>query len=415
MNLPINGRVVVIDDVQGEGFPLLKLFSQNGIPVSYFTGVKEELPASPISGVRVIFLDIILGTESQSEKTKISTVANVVTHIVGSSKNTPYIIIAWTKHRELKDKIKDALKSNPPLMMLDLKKDDCKNSKGEYDLNIIKNRLKEEMTKSGVFQLFLIWENLVHQSANGIVEGFTGFYAKDGDWNKNMFCVFKKLAEAYAGKKLMAGKLSDIFVNSLLTFNMTFLDTLENEIKCCKYPDKLRGLRNKNIPDEKIIASVNTKLLLADNKDNKSMQPGNVYEGSIGRVKVAGLFDGDIDKYQNKADLISKAKPIYAEVSPICDYTCDKLKLHRILPGFLWPVDHIKKVNRKADYIYTSPLFLIGADKYYLVFDVRYLTSLPLSTHKKNKKLMFKLKHELLTDIQAHLANHINRPGVIKI
>lgn len=104
MNIPENGRVVVIDDVIKEALPLIQALSRHRIPVTYFDGELDTLPDEPIEEVRIVFLDIVLGTEVQDEKSRISKVVGVLNKIVGD-KNGPYLIIIWTKHHKLIDEL----------------------------------------------------------------------------------------------------------------------------------------------------------------------------------------------------------------------------------------------------------------------------------------------------------------------
>lgn len=407
MNLPENGRVIVIDDKYEEVESLLKVLSKNRVPVMYFTGNLEELPEQPFPDVRMIFLDIELGTEGQPEKTKLSTTAGVVQKIIGD-KGNPYLIIAWTKYDKLLNGIRELLKDNPPLLMLNLEKSKCRDEKGKYEIGKIEEKLKEELRRVGIFHLFIIWENLVHNSAGRIVNDFSFFYPRDDNWNRNMCGVFHKLAEAYAGKQLQSGEL---IKNALLTFNETFLDTLENEIRNYTDIDEILFPDNEGTIANDILAEVNSRLLLIFDPPNKPV-PGNIYhiDRENLKVKLDELFKGNIPQKDN---LINAVKYVFLEVSPSCDYAQNKWKLHRVLPGVICPIDHQNKI-KKADYIYTSPLLKIDNGIYKFVFDLRYLTSLSFD-NLKDKSPEFRIRHELLIDIQSKIAGHINRPGVISL
>jgi len=415
MNLPWNGRVVIIDDKIDEGFPLLKVLSKNNIPTTYFTGTNhEELPDKPLLDVRVIFLDIVLGTEGQSDKTKISTAIAVLRKIVGS-KTVPYILIAWTQHEEYIDKIKEALKENPPILALNLEKIKCKDDKNNYDLKKIEDKLKKEFEKAGVFQLFLLWENIIHESAGQLINEFTSFYEYNNNWNKNLANVFFQLARAYSGEQLERGVKDEIIKNGLLTFNGTFIDSLEGKTRQSDTSDINIEFNTRTTVPEKIQAKINSKLLLFEFPEEDFVQPGNVYilpDNSYG-LNIEELFQGKIDKCNQKEEFMGQLKYILLEVSPLCDFAQNKWRMSRLLTGVLWPVNQSKKI-KKSDYIYSSPIFQVNNAIFKLVFDFRCFTSLPFNK-LKDKKPGFKIRHELLVDIQSHLARHINRPGVTAI
>lgn len=44
--------------------------SQNKIPFSYFSGQLDQLPDSPLKGIRVIFMDLKLGFAATSDDSK---------------------------------------------------------------------------------------------------------------------------------------------------------------------------------------------------------------------------------------------------------------------------------------------------------------------------------------------------------
>ena len=408
MNIPKNGRIVVIDDeYEKEALPLIEALSKNGVSAMYFTGNQEKLPPEPLSGVRIVFLDIVLaGTEGQDDKTKISTIIGVVSKIIGKD-NKSYLIIAWTKHDELIEGLKNNLKENPPIFILNLEKSECKDSQGNYEISKIEEKLKKELEKAGVFHLFIIWENLVHKSAGKIVNDFSSFYPLDDNWDSNMCGVFQKLARAYAGKQLKDGETDKLIKDAFLTFNGTFLDTLENEIS----NKKIEGLKIKdsNNVNNDIVAQINSSLHLILQLLKNSV-PGNIYEWEK-RVKINDLFDSDINLYPQKDSFFKKLKYVLLEVSPSCDYAQDKWKLHRVLHGLMWPENDFNKI-KKADYIYTSPIFKVGDKIYKFVFDLRYLTTL-LFDELTDKDPVLRIRHDLLVDIQSKIAGHINRPGVM--
>ncbi|HLP45371.1 MAG TPA: hypothetical protein VK469_05470 [Candidatus Kapabacteria bacterium] len=411
LSLPRNGRVVVIDDKIEEGLPLINALSKNGIPTTYFSGKLKELPETPLEDVRIVFLDIVLETEAQSDKTKVSTVIGVLRKIV-STENGPYILIIWSKHNELVEAIKKKLNWNQPVLTLNLEKGKCKGEEDGFDLKMIEDKLESEFGNAGIFQLFLLWENIAHQSSGRLINEFKSFYAYGNDWNKNLTDVFSHLADAYAGAQLDKTRKEEIVKNGLLTLNGAFIDTFENAIRQSKYSDLNIEFNDSNCINEDICAKVNSKLLLINQLTDCSNQPGNVYLLRGG--KKNGFDSSDLFNDKNKVDEILKSiKYIQLEISPTCDFSQKKWKLNRLIPGILLPTKYSNKVKDKTEYIYKSnPDFLIGKEMYKLVFDFRYFTA-KCFDELNGMKPKFRIRHELLVDIQSHLVRHINRPGVI--
>ncbi len=101
MHLPKSGRIVLIDDKADEAQPLISSFAINAIPHLYYDGRPEGLPETPLDGIRFVFLDIELqGMQGQNDKTKASALVGRLKKIISIS-NGPYVIIFWTKHGEV--------------------------------------------------------------------------------------------------------------------------------------------------------------------------------------------------------------------------------------------------------------------------------------------------------------------------
>ena len=112
-----------------------------------------------------------------------------------------------------------------------------------------------------------------------------------------------------------------------------------------------------------------------------------------------------------RKEIINNCIKLELNISPICDYAQQKMPCCRILPGlFIEKKYPIKKTNA-FNYISDAEIRLDGID-YLLVFDFRYLYSVSNSVSKKRQS-NFKLRQQLLADIQIKLGSHINRAGVL--
>ena len=414
MILPQNGRVVVIDDEEKEGLPLIRILAKRGVPTTYFLGHYDDLPPEPLLDVRLVFLDIVIGTK-QSDKNTISTLQGILKRIIGP-KSSPYILIAWTKHNELVEKIRNLPGVCPPIKILNLEKAKCKNGE-DYNLDIIEAKLKQELEKAGVFHLFVLWENIVHKSAGRTIQEFASLNAHGGNWDKNLSNVVFHLAKAYAGAQLNENNKRGVIQNGLMTFSGTFLDTLETSIRDFNVSEIKMRFDSAGKISEEICAKINSKLLLLETLNTNALHPGNIYENENNpghKVAIGDLFIKKLENYPEKDGFLKKLKYVLLEVSPTCDFAQGKWRKSRLLPGVMWPKAHFHKIKKKADYIYESPIFEKQGMVFKLVFDLRYLTSLSPNTMKKMQSA-FRVKHELLVDIQSHLARHISRPGVTSL
>ena len=91
------------------------------------------------------------------------------------------------------------------------------------------------------------------------------------------------------------------------------------------------------------------------------------------------------------------------------------------MKGFLCPaiirVDRVqikiyKKLNQNAYFLYITPLIRYGDRQYILILDFRYFSSAG-NDFFEGKKLLFRLRKEIVSDIQIKLSSHVNRVGVL--
>ena len=133
-------KVVVIDDQIDEALPLIKLLSEKGATTLYYSGVPEEMPESPLVGVRLVFCDLRFSTTTDS-KSIISNILAMLRKII-SENNGPYILIVWSTHQdEYIEDLKAALSGEKiaPEFVLTLEKASyfessqrCRESKATY-------------------------------------------------------------------------------------------------------------------------------------------------------------------------------------------------------------------------------------------------------------------------------------------
>ena len=415
---PENGSIVIVDDQIDEALPLMKVLSKNGIPFKYFNGKAEELPDGPLDNVRIVFLDIELeGMEGvTADKTKLSTLANVISRIV-TRKCQPYIIIAWTKHQELVNNLNEYLKGLSPLFILPIDKSKCKvNGSDEFDIQEVSKQLDEKIKELGCFEFFLKWQNISNRSSGKIINDISSIYPFDGKWNNNTNNLLVKLADAYAGKQV---DNDNVWKYAMLSFNSLFLDIIENDI----FTDNLDTNKNMDLPqqpnldDKNIIGEINRRLHISI-ENNVNPVPGNIYSSIENmvvdkKILIENIFNGDLNQFKEKENLIEKSELIHLEVSPFCDYAQNKWKRSRILNGVKWPEKYEGNL-KKADYVYKTPLVRIDNNLYYFVFDIRFLTSIEIEK-LNNVTSTMRIRKELLNDIQTKIAGHINRLGITSL
>lgn len=202
---------------------------------------------------------------------------------------------------------------------------------------------------------------------------------------------------------------------------------------------------------------INSRILL-DMNTNKTAYPGNIYrledlpslESIIEKEKVIkdainwdtlkhiynkNYKDSGLSRSKFNQELVktitSRAEFVCMEITPICDFIQSKMALNRLVLGTIYPVRlsfaiddrEIKLeimdrreplIKQRTEFLYITPFFEYRYEFYFIVFDFHYFTSIT-SELIKDKSPVFRLRKELLSDIQVKLSSHINRTGVLSL
>lgn len=516
MILPKNGGVVVIDDQPKEALPIIRAMSKKGIPTTYYQGNQElDLPDEPTQIVRLVFLDLQL-IESNDEHQIAKSIANVL-HKIISEDNGPFILVIWSKNSaKYGTRVQEEINLYPhlrPSSVIEFNKRDCLEEKVvdsidkeevakkvlnglkgrlEHDdeqavqdavltalsdefqtefvaksdaMETIENHIKKGLKEAGVFHLFVIWENLIHESGSKTVQSISDTIETTNLWEQNMRDVIRRMAKARTGKNEISDELA--LEAALTTFTYSFSEELESRIRDYDFPEYIDldspfiiakndgtsqyeisiyendkgkpcllvtkdGVKLKDnvsiysfaniangisAPDnaivnelamtyDKIPPLINTKLHIEIDPTDELI-PGNIYKINVSDEKKAIYLKTYFDKIE--ADL-SQYTFVELEVSPICDYAQTKWKKSRLISGVVY--NGAYKANSYFDHLYAvQPKVVIDGEPQKMIFDFHLFKSLDNEVVEK-REIWFRLKRELLLDIIANLSGHVNRPGI---
>ena len=420
MIFPEGGRIVVIDDQESEGLPLVKSLIKKGHLATFFNNTKEDLPSKPLSGIRVVFLDLYLSDAYQGIKTIISSIIGILERLIDKNVNGPFLVIFWTKHPADAEQVSLELKEKGfQFLHLTLEKDECKNAQGKFSVQIIQSKLKTIFENFSSFEVFMYWENLIHKSAGKIVNEFANLSEMNEIWNGEMSHIISKLARSILGEHFNKDNPNEIVENAMFAMNSALIDSIQQETKFSNKTNKInfqppevpKNRKKLNVSD----GALNNRLLLKKVIGNNP-SPGNIYTNHNSlKLSLKTIFNGDFDNFQKKDEISSLIKHVILEVTPACDYAEKKLLTNRVISGVFWPHEYKKNLKSKTEYLYITPVLLDKNDHLtHLVFDFRTFSSLPLTKLKK-KKTAYTLQNEILADIQSKLSNHVSRLGTISV
>ena len=451
--LPLNGRIVIIDDQLNQAEPLIKILSQKKLPHTYYTGEVKYLPDEhALSDIRILFLDINLIDDSERAPKELKGRLVPVLRRVISEDNYPYLLIYWSRHERDKslledDIFKNELTSRRPIAYISAMKSDYFTMGGEKTEDFeekIENLFKiinKELKKFPAYSYLLSWENQTHKASNLTLQEIFGPYRKTDKWDNNADFIFNSLSSANLGiKRFEKAEPIDRIKGCFNTFNSIFFDTLESGINSLNISEpKCLDPDLSNIDTTLFNSNINYRINMADNVSD-ICEPGVVFE--YNGIEKEGVFKkllNSILDYLRLKELIQKDnKDVTAEVlknklkkeprelrsnirkswikiglvvTPLCDYAQNKKIYDRIIKGLLIESIYLEWINEKSEAIYISPIFRYNDKDYVLVLDFRYFITSEIDNWTNNK--LFRIRQQLLSEIQSKLARHINRQGVL--
>ena len=455
MQLSESGRVVLIDDNREEVQPLMESLGMFCIPYLYYDGKLDCLPENHLAGVRFVFLDIELsGIPTPDPKTKASGIVAILKKII-SIKNGPYVIIFWTRHKEVIDQVIENCQSASiaPVTWLDMEKSECIGLDGKYDILHIIEVLQKKLSSFGPFQFYIEWENLISKSAKEFVYNIASCFENDDKWSEKtrflMYRLFKTFAEH--GDSFDDDEKMNAVYHLL---NRGYLDQLESLTRDSRtnyfdffdpcslhkdfYNEHLCGdtyvskkyiedtekdsvyILNPELKDtnrRKVIKKVDE---IIDNeiitKDTISKMNFALFiSEAVTRKDVPGtIFIIEDDSL--KKDIISSAIEENVEsqlcfllLTPECDIAQKKAIIHRIVYGVILTDVEGDKLKDGEHLFHVGP-FMHEGKSTFIVFNYQTISTITFKDINDHSPLI-SLKRDLFFDLQSKAANHINRLG----
>lgn len=443
--LPINGRIVIIDDDINQARPLMEELGKRRLPYLYYDGNPENLPISgTLNDVRLLFLDINLQGNSFRPVKELYPIIHAILQRVISPNNFPYVLVCWSRNIEdynyIIEQLYQQMRDRSPICSISLSKADFFTMTGEktddYDekIELLFTRISDEISQHISFSNLLQWENHIHAAANHALNESLSCIAND--WDSTADWIFTKWGLAYAGRRFKAQNSSEKLKSAFFTLNHFMQEAMDIEISNGVPPD---SRFNEDSSDrEESLLHFNEKLIFSFCQ-TAPKEPGRIvitnaeldtYKDTLGTflresstiipiVRKEGMSDKDLRKAIDKH--LSKVRErIYQQwdifklvINPICDFAQDKLRVNRVIPGIFIPAEFYNLIIRNSDAIYVSPKFhYTKKDKdYFFILDFRYFTS----EQHDNGESSLKIKQIVLAEILSKLSRHINRQGLLFI
>lgn len=436
MNIPLNGRIAIVDDRYKEVKPLMDIFSKKRIPFNYYTGLRiADFPLDANENpITLLFLDLNIVEAQHNPKAVISTLHPILKSIC-PSKSKPFFIVIWSKkindfadHLDKHFKKNSDLRTKQPVKTIRLSKSDYFSYNDDGDYQFLEDRFDQlqtvlnlELENISLMKNLLIWENIVHHNISETIIEFASLHPIESEWDKNMKAVMFHLAKAVIGNDDIKSASDDLKLYAAFSNLNSFLaEKIQNSISektlgtIINVKDDVWEANNKRDSlKTEVKAEINSKLHLTK-KFSKidSFQQGNIYfiNNETNLLKQI-LWK---EKYNNiKTVNILKSRPnlVQLDLTPVCDYSQDKNYI-RIVHGLLLNSKYHNDIPR-TDYQIKSPIFLVDKKEKFFLFDFRFIkTTTKNEIIKRKVASQLKLRREICTDIQSQLSNQVNRPGI---
>jgi hypothetical protein len=422
MILPNNGKVVVIDDTLAEIKDLLLALTKEKMPFLFFSDREgRDLPEEnkPLENVRLVFLDLDLGLGNGSDpKTKIRLVQERLVRII--KEKTPYVLVIWSNHESelykyLEDEFNNGFKEYKPVFKCSLDKTVLKRADVDV-VKFIQEGMKENVKQYSSFNAFMLWETLVNDAVGQVTNELTQIFPFDDNWDKNIKNLFYQIAFAELGSEDIEHNGDDERLNiAVKTINTSLVDYVEKNIDERLHQVGIQDIKQggAGLPaDAKI--SLHTGIHLVCGNRLKHPASGNLYlfeEITMENPLIVSLIKSE--KRQIVVD--SKAIHVVIDVTPACDYA-QRRGYTRLLHGILFDGSITKAVN-DMEFVYKQCPVMNYHKPMNLVFDFKTFEAYDKKSflERYTEKPKYRLRTNLLLDVQAQLANHINRPGIFSL
>lgn len=446
--LPQNGRVVIVDDQLNQVNPLMRVLAKNSMPYVYVdpSRMEEYCPDEPYNDVRLLFLDLNLtGNRALEEKNVRSSLFAVLKRIVSVS-NFPYVIVLWSVQENdykhvLEDLFINELSDRKPIAIYPFIKSDFFPTVDGDEVEVDKDLL-EEVSQLLVQQLaycaMLKWENATHRAADSVLDQV---YKNGGEWVNRAGYILETLSKAYYGKHYNELSGTERMRGAMYVFNLLFTDSLDSEISKIVFDSSMPTYDDNGLKKELICSELNSKLCIASDFSSQE-EPGVVLVRDadkyccklmtlintiLSRKMVCIRFrnenpDLPDEEFKNlvnteasklRHEILSQAQPIFMVVTPACDYAQNKMVVHKMIEGVLVPSQYQEYLNR-GEAIFVSPCFEHNGMVWNLVLDYRCLVT-SMSVDFKYLTPLFKVRRQLLAEIQSQMSRHANRQGILNV
>ena len=459
-------RALVLDDRPEQAMPVVQALSALGIASLYHDGSADYIQGPKLRGVRMLFLDMVLGEWGADESNPTQCAQMVVSALEQTIEagDDPIVAVCWTAHADIVEDFEECFARTFPrnhlTKVLTVNKPEAREDFHDAAvLASIKETVIGGLNAIPSMGVLFSWEQMVHDGTTAATSTFTRLVADyhalgDSEWDDCALKLLAALARAQGGERLV-GDDSRHALNSVLdALNPILVDALDHDRPRMEEPlqalaDRIKqgvvaqsdhgaeGAPKAPLPGP-VRAKINAKLHLAEDVRTGEAEPGTLYllaSGSPNRTvaRQAGLVDRLLMELRDdtffwgdgaappRDEFSPCCIPLMMEFSASCDYAQAKRKLPRFVAGYMILGDRfLANLRTRTEYLWRlEPLFLDNGDGgeptcAVIVINAHYVFAMENGV-ARNLNPFRRLRKEALGDATFWLANHMTRPGVLRV
>ncbi len=440
-------RVLVLDDQLEQAMPVIRALGSLGIAAIYHNGGLDVPLERKLTGVRVMFVDMVLaehGADANDPKSCVALVTDTLNRLVEDSFD-PVTVVCWTGHEEMAADFFTALKLAFPKAKIDkvivAEKPD---PSGEDEcVEMLRDLITQEILAQHPVNALFRWEQMVHDAATKTTSEITrlmrGAECDSKPWGQCGYEICAALALAERGSRLLDESefrsLKALFdaLNPLLSDRLDHAPVptepeLNPLVKMLKETAtaELAQWPKKSFLTSQLRAALNTMVHLSPNVTQAELCPGDIFFANGKNAEIAGNVFPDWKDVREEIfkpmedSSVQQLIPLVMEVSASCDFAQAKTRLPRFIAGFFVPEAEMKTFKTSGFTKKLGPLFVstdgeIRLDGvYHLVCNAHYLLSIKRDV-SKNLVPTRRLRTPILSDFLAWIGSHMSRPGPLHI
>ncbi len=427
--LSFEPNIIFIDDKEDEVIELIEKYRKEGIGCKFYNADVVDgntQPDKPFSDVNLIFLDLYYDSTNFDVELCTGWIESII------PKDSFYVLVIWsrdTHHTEAIEEDLIKIKRKPYVIFPFLKGMEYKNEDGSWKIEKLYDDINTKVKECHPLEELGLWKKNVKSSSNSII----GHLTKDLESNELLIKKLQKIIIGHGGKSFISEDkqlekrevLFDALDNILISNSK---GTLPNTIISSHNSDSLYKI------GENIESDIDSKLnswfhfkLHKEPLDNK-LQIGIIttYENEFLKNTYSLQDDEVVKKYiKTQIDESKELIDITLLISRPCDIAQEKFgKNLKLISGLIIKNPKRKenlrkdiKLAQKPDSIklYDHLYFSTDQDDVALIFDFRYVFSVPENIFCKKFKKIKVFNKELLSEMQVEYSAYSSRLGITQV